>query len=173
MQFLIDNIRNTMATEGRSLLERALKTSEEAGELAGAVLSLTKSPGSEYKNKTVEDVVEESADVFICSLAMAIHADPNFRWDDFLIVIGSKLGKWKSKIEEGKTNIVKDRSITVKLSKHKPKQVGKEGCGSYDMPTGLCLAHIGCHPSGDCCYDCSQSLVCTSHKKCKQQRSES
>ncbi len=54
----------------KTLQERTLKLSEEAGELAQAVLSFSKAPGSTYKNHTRDDVREEAVDAAIVALSI-------------------------------------------------------------------------------------------------------
>ena len=62
------NIFDLTQKDPKTLQERALKLAEEAGELAQAVLSATKAPGSEYKNQTLADVREEAADAVLQAL---------------------------------------------------------------------------------------------------------
>ena len=89
----------------KSLQERALKLCEEAGELAQAVLSVTKAPGSAYKNHSLEDVREEAVDAAIVSLSLLAHASDS-RVDfeaelDRLMTL--KCAKWSEKLEPRKS----------------------------------------------------------------------
>lgn len=71
---LIQKIVELTYKDKKTLVERALKTCEEAGELAGAVLSYTGTASCVYKGKTLEDVTEELADIIICALSVSIQA---------------------------------------------------------------------------------------------------
>lgn len=51
-------------------IERELKLIEEVGELAQAVLSKEKTKGCEYKQSTLNDVIEEATDVMLVSSTM-------------------------------------------------------------------------------------------------------
>lgn len=87
----------THKSEGKSTQELALKTSEECGELAQAVLSVTGAPGCGYKNKTWDDVEEEAVDVIICAFATAFKGS-NLPPDRLLPIFERKIMKWKEKI---------------------------------------------------------------------------
>lgn len=50
--------------------ERKVKLIEEVGELAQAVLSKEKTKGCEYKQSTLNDVIEEATDVMLVSSTM-------------------------------------------------------------------------------------------------------
>jgi NTP pyrophosphatase (non-canonical NTP hydrolase) len=82
--------------DGKTLKERALKLTEEAGEVAGAVLSYTQAPGCGYKNKTKEDVIEECVDTIIVALNI-LSAVNDYNVDEELIkeIINKKLDKWE------------------------------------------------------------------------------
>ncbi|MCV0426395.1 MAG: MazG-like family protein [Roseibium sp.] len=84
----------------KTLQERALKLSEEAGELAQAVLSATKAPGSEYKNHTLADVREEAADAAIVALSILAHASSSkaeFQ-TELERLMAEKCAKWQQKV---------------------------------------------------------------------------
>lgn len=92
-------IRDITAIDGKSLVERAGKTCEEVGETMGAILSYTNAPGSGYKNKTLDDVIEENADTFICVLSVLAHAAPEMSLEQFMDVVNIKMDKWESKVK--------------------------------------------------------------------------
>lgn len=81
--------------------ERALKLSEEAGEVAQAILSSTDAPGSAYKNLTLDDVREEAADAAIVALSLV--AQTCETQEQFLIevdaLLASKCRKWQGTLE--------------------------------------------------------------------------
>lgn len=95
------NIYNLTMVDPKSLQERALKLSEEAGELAQAVLSVTKAPGSAYKKHSLADVREEAVDAAIVSLSLLAHASASreeFEAElDRLMML--KCAKWSEKVE--------------------------------------------------------------------------
>ncbi len=86
-------------TDPKSLQERALKLSEEAGELAQAVLSVTNAPGSAYKNHSIDDVREEAVDAAIVALSLLAHTTETreeFENELHRLMIG-KCAKWSEK----------------------------------------------------------------------------
>ncbi len=88
--------------DGKSLQERTLKLSEEAGELAQAVLTVTKAPGSTYKNHSLADVREEAADAAIVALsilAQTCSSEAEFS-AELDRLIGAKCAKWKSVLSQ-------------------------------------------------------------------------
>ncbi len=80
----------------KNKVQRALKVSEEAGELAAAVLSETDAPGCEYKTLGREEVLEEIADVLIITSSMAAHY--KFLESEVKAKILEKCEKWKKVI---------------------------------------------------------------------------
>lgn len=88
----------TLMKERKTLQELALKTGEEVGELQQAVLSYTGAPGCGYKNKTIDDVLEEAVDTIICAFATA-YKDEKVDDETYLIrIFEKKLAKWKEKL---------------------------------------------------------------------------
>ncbi|MEO1111503.1 MAG: MazG-like family protein [Pseudomonadota bacterium] len=97
----MDKIYDLTKADPKSLQERALKLAEEAGELAQAVLSVTRAPGSTYKNHSLADVREEAVDAAIVSLSLLAHVSDS-REDfeaqlDRLMTL--KCAKWSEKLE--------------------------------------------------------------------------
>jgi len=95
MKHLITEIQRLTVIEKKSLLEITLKTTEETGELAQAVLSANGSSGASYKNLTLEDVREETVDILICVLSVYFKAGG--RIEDLEGLIQKKTTKWASK----------------------------------------------------------------------------
>ena len=81
----------------KTLQERTLKLAEEAGELAQAVLTVSKAPGSTYKHHTLADVREEAVDAAI--VALSILAQTCSNPDEFLAeldhLMAKKCAKWR------------------------------------------------------------------------------
>lgn len=96
------NIYELTQTDPKTLQERALKLSEEAGELAQAVLSATGAPGSAYKGQDFADVREEAVDAAIVALSVLAQASESreaFEAElDRLMV--EKCAKWQAKLSE-------------------------------------------------------------------------
>jgi len=88
----------------KTLAERALKLSEEAGELAQAVLSVTKAPGSAYKNHSLADVREEAVDAAIVALSVLAHASESQAEFEAELnrLMGEKCAKWSEKVRSQK-----------------------------------------------------------------------
>ncbi|MBN9672486.1 MazG-like family protein [Roseibium aggregatum] len=97
------NIYELTQQDPKTLQERALKLTEEAGELAQAILTVTRAPGSTYKPHTIEDVREEAVDAAICALsvlAQACASREEFEAElDRLMTV--KCAKWREKLESG------------------------------------------------------------------------
>lgn len=88
----ITKIEELNATEKKSLLEVALKLSEEVGEVSQAVLSSQGASGASYKNLSLVDVQEESVDVVICALSAFFKAGGDTR--SLQTLIEKKCQKW-------------------------------------------------------------------------------
>lgn len=86
----------------KSLLQRTLKLSEETGELAEAVLSVTDAPGSAYKAHTFHDVREEAADAAL--VALSVLAQTCETSEEFSAeldrLMREKSAKWQAKLAE-------------------------------------------------------------------------
>ena len=87
----LDRVSNI---DWKTKIERALKLCEEAGEVAGAVLSSENVSAAGYKGLTEADVVEELVDVYICLRALLLKYDHSA---DMLDAIATrKLQKWET-----------------------------------------------------------------------------
>lgn len=99
---LTDRIKKITFSDHKTLEQRALKTAEETGEMAQAVLSYLKASGSSYKNLGKDNVIEEAADVMICAMSMAVHTEASEYGDlsisSFLDIIEKKIAKWEEKV---------------------------------------------------------------------------
>jgi NTP pyrophosphatase (non-canonical NTP hydrolase) len=96
------NIFELTQQDPKTLQERALKLAEEAGELAQAVLSATKAPGSQYKNQTLVDVREEAADAAIVALSVLAQASTGKEEFEAELnrLMAAKCAKWQEKLQE-------------------------------------------------------------------------
>jgi len=79
----------------KTLYEMVLKLTEEVGEVSQSVLSHEGAQGSEYKNKSRDDVVEELVDVMMVveSLLYRFHVSDS----EFNAMFNQKLAKWEEK----------------------------------------------------------------------------
>ena len=82
--------------EGKTLEQRALKLSEETGEVAEAVLSFTGAPSCSYKGLTEEDILQELIDVII--VASSCFERLSFSDDKIAEIFKYKIDKWEKKI---------------------------------------------------------------------------
>ncbi|WP_042478808.1 MazG-like family protein [Bacillus ndiopicus] len=96
MEQLLKEIKLLSEKEPKTLVQMALKLSEEVGETSQAVLSYVKASGSEYKQLGIEDVKEECIDVILVALAMFYKLSENDK--ELHELISKKLDKWESKI---------------------------------------------------------------------------
>lgn len=90
----IELIKEITYQDKKTLSERALKLSEETGEVSEAVLSYTNACGCSYKHKTRKDILEECTDVIIISLSLicAISEEENLKE-----MFETKIKKWNEK----------------------------------------------------------------------------
>lgn len=95
---LLKKVQELTHYDYKTLTEKALKCSEEVGELAQAVLSYTNACGCGYKGLGVEEVLEESVDVIIVALSIICSIDNGV--DNFDAEFDRKMEKWKAKIKE-------------------------------------------------------------------------
>jgi len=94
------NIFELTGKDPKTLQERVLKLTEEAGELAQAVLSVTGAPGSTYKKHSLEDVREEAADAAIVALSVLAQACESREEFDAELnrLMAEKCAKWQEKL---------------------------------------------------------------------------
>ncbi len=97
MENTLLRLKELSRKEPKTIIEKALKLTEETGEVAEAVLSFCKVSGCGYKNKTAEDVVEECLDTII--MASSIIAVLGVSDRDVLRMMNTKLNKWESKMD--------------------------------------------------------------------------
>lgn len=91
-------IKRLNLIDKKSLMERALKLSEEVGEVSQAVLSSSNVCGCGYKEKTKEDIVEECLDVIIVASSIISQSyDNEINMDEIVNIYKKKLKKWEEK----------------------------------------------------------------------------
>ncbi len=82
--------------EKKSSIEVCVKTMEELGEVAEAILSSKDISGCGYKGLTREDILEEVADVIICATSIA--EKEGFSAKELEGKVMEKLAKWMRKL---------------------------------------------------------------------------
>lgn len=95
MNEVLDEIFRTAEKEQKNEQQLVLKLMEEVGETAQALLSSQKSPGSEYKMLTTEDVKEEIADTLLVTFAL-LHKLGTSK-EQLQDLLETKLAKWQAK----------------------------------------------------------------------------
>lgn len=97
---LLKGIFEASELDTKSLTQKALKLSEETGEVAQAVLSYTEAPGCAAKNKTKEDVIEECVDCVITATSIIYQVqNGEVNEEELLNEFNRKLRKWISKFK--------------------------------------------------------------------------
>lgn len=99
----------------KDAIQKALKTSEECGELAQAVLSASRAPTCEYKGLTPQDVLEESVDTATCALSVAVMF--GFSAEQIREAWNKKLDAWERKIKEAEEKAVLDQTA-LEITRH-------------------------------------------------------
>lgn len=91
-------------TDQKTPTQKALKTAEETGELAQAVLSYYEAPCCGYKGKKKEEIIIEAVDVIQCALSVISksYEKEGFPKKDFERIYNLKLNKWEEKQKDDK-----------------------------------------------------------------------
>lgn len=89
---LFDYVKTLTARDKKSLSQKALKTSEECGEMAKAVLPYDNAGATTHRFIEKQKILEECADVMLCSLSIAY--DLGFTTEQLFAMMMSKANKW-------------------------------------------------------------------------------
>lgn len=89
---LLEYIKNLSLKDNKTLSQKALKTAEEVGELAKAILPFENAPGTNHRFMSKENVLEECADVILCALSVAYSLKCTDT--DLEEILINKAGKW-------------------------------------------------------------------------------
>jgi len=86
-------------TDRKTPVEKALKLSEETGELAQAVLSCSGAHACAYKGHSRDEVIKEAADVIQCAISVVakLFEEEGFPEDKFRSIFVEKLERWEAK----------------------------------------------------------------------------
>ena len=93
-----EEIQSLTKIDKKTIEQRTLKLTEEAGEVAQAILSYINACGCGYKNKSKYDITEECLDVIIVASSIISQNYDNEVDIEFVKEIyNKKLEKWKEK----------------------------------------------------------------------------
>lgn len=131
---LFDYIQNLSLKDKKTLSQKALKVSEETGELAKVVLPFDNAHGTTHRFIEKNRILEESVDVILTAISIAY--DLGYSHEDIEDVMRLKAEKWQGiQVKEGKVeypipyeihvtvNIVNNES-QINLFKECCKQIG-------------------------------------------------
>lgn len=101
----LDRIKELSRLDRKDLAHRGLKIAEEAGEICEAILSSTGVIGNEYKNKDIQDIISENADLMLVILSIIADledAENKIRaFKLFEADLATKMHKWEEVIKLG------------------------------------------------------------------------
>jgi NTP pyrophosphatase (non-canonical NTP hydrolase) len=89
---LFELIYRLSMKDKKNLAQKALKTAEETGELAKAVLPFVNAPGNTHKFSDQKKITEEVADVILSALSVGINANATI--DDIMEMLWHKAEYW-------------------------------------------------------------------------------
>lgn len=116
---LQEYIKSLSIKDDKTLSQKALKVSEEAGELARVTLPFDNAAGTTHRFIEKERVLEESVDTILAAISMAY--DLGFSHDDIEEVMWRKAEKWQgiqAKEEKVEYPIPYEIHVTVDLERY-------------------------------------------------------
>ncbi len=145
MTNLNDYIKNLSIKDRKTLSQKALKTCEEVGELAKAILPFDSAPGTNHRFIDRDKILEEIADVYLTNISIAYSL--NFTDEEITEMIQKKAVKWQeiqakednsgfplpfeihvtvdmSRIVDGEGDPVNGKKLFVEDFKHHCKSLG-------------------------------------------------
>ncbi|MEK6828854.1 MAG: MazG-like family protein [Nanoarchaeota archaeon] len=114
---LLDYIKDLSLKDKKTLSQKALKVSEETGELAKVTLPYDNAHGTTHRFIEKERILEESVDVILTAISMAYEL--GFSHDDIEEMMWKKAGKWQgiqAKEEKVDYPIIYEIHVTVDAS---------------------------------------------------------
>lgn len=118
MTNLNEYIKSLSINDKKTLSQKALKTCEEVGELAKAVLPFDSAPGTNHRFIDREKILEEIADVYLTNISIAYSLD--FTDEEIEDMIQKKAMKWQeiqSKESKSKFPLPFEIHVTVDMSR--------------------------------------------------------
>jgi NTP pyrophosphatase (non-canonical NTP hydrolase) len=117
MTNLNEYIKSLSIRDKKTLSQKALKTCEEVGELAKAILPFDSAPGTNHRFIDREKILEEISDVYLTNISIAYSLD--FSDEEIYDMIQKKAMKWQeiqSKEEKSSFPLPFEIHITVDLN---------------------------------------------------------
>lgn len=117
MTNLNEYIKALSIRDKKTLSQKALKTCEEVGELAKAILPFDSAPGTNHRFIDREKILEEISDVYLTNISIAYSLD--FTDEEIYDMIQKKAMKWQeiqSKEEKASFPIPFEIHVTVDLT---------------------------------------------------------
>ena len=118
MTNLNDYIKSLSIKDKKTLSQKALKTCEEVGELAKAILPFDSAPGTNHRFIDREKILEEIADVYLTNISIAYSLD--FTDEEIEDMIQKKAMKWQeiqSKEDKSSFPLPFEIHITIDMSR--------------------------------------------------------
>jgi NTP pyrophosphatase (non-canonical NTP hydrolase) len=134
MHTTLNTVKQLSQYDKKSLTERTLKLSEEAGELAKAVLSYENCYATNHRFTTNTKVLEESVDTILCALSIAYKM--GFTDSDITDMMDQKCVKWSRKQQAsdiGQFPLPFEIHITIKHPGNEKIQSFKDSCSLLDV----------------------------------------
>jgi NTP pyrophosphatase (non-canonical NTP hydrolase) len=123
---LLDFIKSLSENDTKTLTQKALKTSEEVGELAKAVLPFEGAAGTLHRFTDKEKILEEACDTMLCSMSVANQIATEKEISDML---WAKSRKWSElQCKEGKTKFPIPYEIHITVNKDADFKLFKMVC---------------------------------------------
>lgn len=154
---LLDFIRALSLEDRKSLSQKALKTTEEVGELAKKVLPFESAHATTHRFVEKRDILEECADTILCALSIAY--DIGFDDEDIEDMMALKAEKWASlQAREAGVKYPVPFELHVTVAEAPSAQAFKDVCADLEVkPIFLALQDT----SGDTVlHDVMTSSVC-------------
>ncbi len=108
---LLKHIKNLSVADNKTLSQKGLKLSEEAGELAKAILPYEGADGCNHRFPDVDKIIEESIDTILVAYSIAHSIIEKYEVgdsDDIIIkMLQKKTKKWQSLVDGEKTDLNK------------------------------------------------------------------
>ncbi len=129
---IFEFIKSLSENDTKDLIGKTLKTSEEVGELAKAVLPYENAAGTLHRFVQRREILDSAADVILCALSIAY--DLKYTDEEILDMMHEKATKWSGlQIKEGKVKfpLPFEIHVTVDLNAY----------GSLDSFKAYCIQH--------------------------------
>lgn len=119
-QELINYIKDLSKRDKKTLSEKALKVSEETGELARVILPFDNAPGTSHRFIEKERILEEAADVILT--AMSIPFDLGYSFEDLESMMRHKSIRWQ-KIQSKEEKIDYPIPFEIHVTVERPEDI--------------------------------------------------